>query len=194
MDRKRYGCLLSIRGFGGKMREEIICAGFGGQGILLLGKLLAFCAMKENKFNTWMPSYGAEVRGGTAYSMTVISNEPIPSPIVSMADTAIVMNSPSFRKFKDKVKKGGLLIVNSSLVKNIPRIKKIKIIKLPFTDIALNLGNVKVANVVALGAYIKKTKIVSIKTALKAIEESFKDKKLVVLNKLAVLKGASLVK
>lgn len=148
--------------------------------------------MKENRFNTWMPSYGAEVRGGTAYSMTIISDEPIPSPVVSMADSAIIMNAPSFRKFKTKVKQGGLLVVNSSLVGKIP--KNSKIIQVPFTDVALGLGNVKVANMVALGAYLKKTEIVAIKTALKALEEFFKDKKLLVLNKLAILKGASLVK
>jgi len=175
-------------------KEEIICAGFGGQGILLLGKFLAFCAMTENKFNTWMPSYGAEVRGGTAYSMTIISDEPIPSPVVNSADAAIIMNAPSFRKFKGRLKQGGLLVVNSSLVKAIPAMAKIKVIKFPFTDIALSLGNVKVANMVAAGAYIKKTKLISIKTALKAIEEFVKDKKLVVLNKLAILKGASLIK
>lgn len=175
-------------------KEEVICAGFGGQGILLLGKVIALCAMKENKFNTFMPSYGAEVRGGTAYSMAIISDEPIPSPIVVSPDTSIVMNAPSFRKFKDRVKKGGLLLVNSSLVKNISGTKRIKIVKLPFTDIAKQLGNVKVANMVALGAYIKKKKVVSIKTGLKAMEEFMKDKKLIVLNKLAILKGASLVK
>jgi len=175
-------------------REQIICAGFGGQGILLLGKLLAFCAMREDKFNTWMPSYGAEVRGGTAYSMTIISDEPIASPVFISPDTSIIMNEPSFRKFKDRVKKGGLLIVNSSLVKKVPKLKKVDIIKLPFTDIAASLGNVKVANMVALGAYAKKTKVVSVKTVLKAIEQFVKDKKLLVLNKLAILKGASLVK
>ena len=175
-------------------REEIICAGFGGQGILLLGRFLALCAMKEDKFNTWMPSYGAEVRGGTAYSMTIISDEPISSPVVSAPDTSIVMNTPSFKKFKDRVKKGGLIIVNSSLVKDAKGASGRKIIKIPFTDIASSIGNVKVANMVAAGAYIKKTNVISMKTALRAIEEFVKDKKLVVLNKLAILKGASLVK
>lgn len=175
-------------------RQEVICAGFGGQGILFLGKLIALCAMKENKFNTYMPSYGAEVRGGTAYSMAIISDGPIPSPVVTLPDVSIVMNEPSFKKFRHKIKKGGLLIVNSSLVGNVPKLKNLKVIKLPLTDIAASLGNIKVANMVALGAYIKKTKVVSVKTVLKALEEFIKDKKLVVLNKLAVLKGASLVK
>ncbi|MDD5449645.1 MAG: 2-oxoacid:acceptor oxidoreductase family protein [Candidatus Omnitrophica bacterium] len=175
-------------------REEVICAGFGGQGILFLGKLIALCAMKENKFTAYMPSYGAEVRGGTAYSMAIISDKPIPSPVITRPDSAIVMNEPSFRKFRDKIKKGGLLVLNSSLVGNCGRPKGIKLIKLPFTEIAFSLGNVKAANMVALGAYIKKTNVVSVKTALKAIDEFIKDKKLVVINKLALLKGASLVK
>lgn len=176
------------------MRQEIICAGFGGQGILFLGKLLSYCAMMEKRYTTWMPSYGAEVRGGTAYSMTVISDEPIASPIVNLADSSIVMNYPSFMKFKEKVRKGGVLVVNSSLVESAPKSEKIRTIKLPFTDIAMDLGSVKVANMVALGAYLKATKAVSVKTALKAMEEFVKDKKLLVLNKLAILKGASLVK
>jgi len=175
------------------MREEVICAGFGGQGILFLGKMLTLCAMNENKFNTWMPSYGAEVRGGTAYSMAIISDEPIPSPVISAPDTAIVMNLPSFKKFKDKVKKGGLLIVNSSIVKNAPNIKGIKVIKFPFTDIAICLGSVRVANMIALGTYLKKKKTVSIKTALEAIEEVIKDEKLVAVNRRAIKKGANLV-
>lgn len=175
-------------------RQEIICAGFGGQGILLLGKILAACAMEENKHTTWMPSYGAEVRGGTAYSMTIISDEPIASPVVSVPDAVIIMNEPSFRKFKGKVKKGGHLFINSSIVKSAPSIKNVKTVKLPFTDIALGLGNVKVANTVALGAYIKKTNIISVRTALKVLQGFMKDKKLLVLNKLALLKGASLVK
>jgi len=176
------------------MREEAICAGFGGQGILFLGKMIALCAMNENKFNTFMPSYGAEVRGGAAYSMAIISDQPIPSPVINTASSVIVMNYPSFKKFKDRVREGGLLVINSSLVKEIPKIPKINIIKLPFTDIAISLGNVKAANMVALGAYLKKSKVVMVKTALKAIEEVVPDKKLVVLNKLAILKGASLVK
>ncbi|MBI4336007.1 MAG: 2-oxoacid:acceptor oxidoreductase family protein [Candidatus Omnitrophica bacterium] len=175
-------------------RQEIICAGFGGQGILLLGKILAACAMQEGKFTTYMPSYGAEVRGGTAYSMTIISDEPIASPAVSSPDVSIIMNTPSFMKFKDKMKKGGIMLVNSSIVRDERGVKDIKIVKLPFTDIALELGNAKVANMVALGACIKKTGVLAMKTALGALEEFIKDKKLSELNKLAVLKGASLVK
>jgi len=176
------------------MKQEVICAGFGGQGILFLGKVLAYCAMNEKKHNTWMPSYGAEVRGGTAYSMTIISSDPIPSPVVVSPDAAIVMNGPSFQKFKDKVKKGGLLVVNSSIVKKVPKIPRVTVMPIPLTDIASKLGDIRVANMVALGAYAKKTGVVSVKTALKTIGELIKDKKLLMLNRLAILKGASLVK
>lgn len=175
-------------------RREIICAGFGGQGILLLGKMLAACAMEEDKHTTWMPSYGAEVRGGTAYSMAIISDGPIASPVVSSPDAAIVMNEPSFKKFRGKIKKGGFLFINSSIVRSAPPIKNVSMIKLPFTDIAAGLGNVKAANMVALGACLKKINIVSVRTALKVLGGFMKDKKLLVLNKLAILKGASLVK
>jgi 2-oxoglutarate ferredoxin oxidoreductase subunit gamma len=190
--RKGYDFSVSSGRAGGEIMEEIICAGFGGQGILFLGKFIAACAMKEGRFTTWMPSYGAEVRGGTAYSMTVIDDVPIPSPVVNLADTVIAMNAPSFQKFKSRLRQKGILIVNSSLVKDIPKSKYV--IKFPFTDLALSLGNAKVANMVALGAYLKKTKTVSVKTALKTVEEFVKDKKIAVLNKLAILKGASLVK
>jgi 2-oxoglutarate ferredoxin oxidoreductase subunit gamma len=150
--------------------------------------------MSEDKYTTWMPSYGAEVRGGTAYSMTIISDEPVASPIVTAPDAAIVMNEPSFRKFRGRVKQGGILFVNSFIVREAPAVKDVKMIKLPFTDIALGLGNIKVANMVAAGAYIKGTKVVSVRTALRVLQEFIKDNKLLVLNKLAILKGASLVK
>jgi 2-oxoglutarate ferredoxin oxidoreductase subunit gamma len=98
------------------MMEKIIIAGAGGQGIMLLGRVLAEAAMRENKYVTWLPSYGAEVRGGTAYCMVVISHKEIGSPYIEEADTLIIMNNPSLEKFKDRIKKQGLLILNSSLV------------------------------------------------------------------------------
>ncbi|MFH1847822.1 MAG: 2-oxoacid:acceptor oxidoreductase family protein [Candidatus Omnitrophota bacterium] len=176
------------------MKEEIICAGFGGQGIMLLGKLLAYCAMEEGKYITWMPSYGAEVRGGTAYSMTIISTDPIPSPVIGRPDSCIVMNSPSFKKFKKTLKQKGLLMVNSSMVKSAPKSKDFKIVKAPFTHTAYKLGNIRVANMVALGAYIQKSRIVKLKTALNGIEEFVKNKELAELNKKAITEGAKLVK
>lgn len=174
------------------MIERIIIAGAGGQGIMLLGKILSEAAMKENKYVTWLPCYGAEVRGGTAYCMVVISDKEIGSPYIDNADTLIIMNQPSFMKFKDRVSPKGLLIVNASLVT--AGIDKILCLKYPFTDIAFELGNIKVANTVALGCYINNKKIVSKESVVKIIEEiAPADKKnLIEINKKALSKGMEL--
>ena len=100
--------------------EEILCAGFGGQGIMLLGKLLAFSGMREEKHVTYLPSYGAEVRGGTAHCSVIISSEEIASPIVSSPSIAIIMNEPSLLKFESRIKQGGLIVLNSTLVLSTP--------------------------------------------------------------------------
>jgi len=173
------------------MREEIVSAGFGGQGIMVLGKLLSLAAMREGKNVTWMPSYGAEVRGGTAHSMTIISAEPIASPLVSEPTSCIVMNVPSFMKFKDRIKKGGLFVINSSLVKDAVKRKDLEVFKLPATEIANRLGNVKVANMVLLGAYLKRRGTASLKTAASCLKDIFSDKdnSIISLNEDAIKKG-----
>ncbi|MFH0827187.1 MAG: 2-oxoacid:acceptor oxidoreductase family protein [Candidatus Omnitrophota bacterium] len=145
------------------MTERIIIAGSGGQGVMLLGKILAEAGMRENRFVTWLPSYGAEVRGGTSYCMVTISDQPIGSPYIEKADTLIVMNQPSLKKFRQRLAGKGLLIVNSSLVA-LKSPKNAKTLPRPFTDIAIKIGNIKVANTVALGAYLAKKKIVSLRT------------------------------
>jgi len=137
--------------------EEVIIAGFGGQGIMVAGKLLAQTAMNAGKEVTYMPSYGAEVRLGTANCMVVIADEKIASPVVSKPDSLIVMNKASLNKFARCVKKGGLLVINSSLIEDRPRLdKSINILAVPANDIALELGNQKAANMVALGAYLQR--------------------------------------
>ncbi|NQT90937.1 MAG: 2-oxoacid:acceptor oxidoreductase family protein, partial [Candidatus Omnitrophica bacterium] len=138
------------------MTEDIICAGFGGQGIMLLGKFIAFGAMKKGFNVSWMPSYGAEVRGGTAHSMVVVSDEEVASPVVISCDTAIVMNGPSLDKFLPRIRPKGTLILNSSLIDDGIKKKGVTIIEAPMTDIAIKLGNVRAANVVALGQFMKK--------------------------------------
>lgn len=152
------------------MTEKIIIAGAGGQGVMLMGKILVYAAMKENKHVTWLPSYGAEVRGGTAHCMAVISTEQIGSPYIDKADALIIMNEPSWERFKSRIKPQGTLFINSSLVRsnieNSPRI-----IKQPFTDIAIKLGNIRVANTVALGCFLAKSKVIGIKTVLNSIEQ-----------------------
>lgn len=175
------------------MIEKIIIAGAGGQGIMLLGRVLAEAVMRENKYVTWLPSYGAEVRGGTAYCLVVISAAEISSPYIDQADTLIIMNEPSLEKFKSRIKNQGLLLVNSSLVKK-PTNKNINILSYPFTDIALNLGNIKVANMVALGCYLAKKKILNPKSLFKAIEDiaPVDKRELIEINKQALLAGMRL--
>lgn len=137
--------------------EEVIIAGFGGQGIMVAGKLLAQTAMKRGLEVTYMPSYGAEVRRGTANCMVVIADEKIASPVVGNPDSVIVMNKASLSKFASRVKKGGLLVINSSLIEDRPKLdKSITILAIPANDIAVELGNQKAANMVALGAYLQR--------------------------------------
>ena len=176
------------------MKEEIICAGFGGQGIMLLGKLIAFGAMRKGLNVTWMPSYGAEVRGGTAYSMVVISDEDIASPIICASDTAIVMNKPSFEKFIPNLRPKGISIVNSSLVDiDGSKRKDIKIVKVPMTDMAHGLGNVRTANMIALGVYIKERKRFSEKDIEEAIRQAFcGERHLQDINLKAIKKGLNI--
>lgn len=176
------------------MIEKVIIAGAGGQGIMLLGKVLAQAVMRENKYVTWLPSYGAEVRGGAAYCMVVISDTEISSPYINPADTLIIMNAPSLERFKNWAKFKGLLIVNSSLARcNIDK-KNLQILEYPFTDIAVKLGNIKVANMVALGCYLANKKIIDVKNVFKVMEEiAPPDRKdLIEINKKALREGMKL--
>jgi 2-oxoglutarate ferredoxin oxidoreductase subunit gamma len=175
------------------MTEKIIIAGSGGQGIMLAGRVLAEAAMAENKQVSWLPSYGAEVRGGSACCMVIISDTQIPSPYIEKADSLIIMNAPSLEKFKDRINKKGLLIINSSLApkyhpKNPPALQH------PFTDIAIKLGNIKVANMVALGCFINQKNTVVFKSIQKAITEMAPEAKkdLIGVNIKALEEGARL--
>ena len=137
--------------------EEIIIAGFGGQGIMLTGKLLAQTAMEADKEVTYMPSYGAEVRGGTANCMVVIAENKIACPVVGKPDSLIVLNKASLNKFGPRLKNGGLLIMNSSLIDTEPQLDdSIEIIAVPADELAVELGSQKSTNMVALGAYLQK--------------------------------------
>ena len=140
---------------------DVIIAGFGGQGILLIGNILASAAMKEGKHVTYLPSYGVEMRGGTANCTVVISTKEIGSPIIGKSLSAIIMNSPSLMKFENHLRPGGLLLLNSSLVnpQNVSR-KEVELIPIPINEIASQLGNAKLANMVALGAYVEKTRVI----------------------------------
>ena len=178
------------------MLVEAIFSGFGGQGVLSMGKLLAYAAMKEGKEVSWMPSYGPEMRGGTANCMVNISDEPISSPVVTEYDVVVVLNQPSLKKFEPRVKKGGLLIWESSTIKEGPTRDDIKAIALPAIDKATNdLKNVKVMNMLVLGALIKLKPIVKQEALLTALKETLPERhhKLIPLNKEAIEFGMSLV-
>ncbi|MBU1870349.1 MAG: 2-oxoacid:acceptor oxidoreductase family protein [Candidatus Omnitrophica bacterium] len=174
------------------MTEKIIIAGSGGQGVMLLGKVIAEAAMKENKFVTWLPCYGAEVRGGTAYCMVIVSNKGIGSPYVDKADSVIIMNSPSLAKFEGRLAKGGFLLINSSLVH--AQIKTAKAKSYPFTEIAQACGNIKTANMVALGALIAHRNILKEKSCIEVMKEAASSvkKELIEINISALKEGIRL--
>ncbi|MFH1867836.1 MAG: 2-oxoacid:acceptor oxidoreductase family protein [Candidatus Omnitrophota bacterium] len=172
------------------MKEEIICAGFGGQGIMMLGKIIVQAALKKGLNVTWIPSYGAEVRGGTAHCMVVLSDDEIASPVVSLCDTAVVMNGPSLKKFVKRIRPKGMLILNSSLADADVDRRDISVLRIPMTEIAHRLGNVKAANMVALGVYIKKKKIITKSMASEGITDIFRgNKELTTLNLKALEEG-----
>ena len=155
-----------------KFYEEVILAGFGGQGIMLAGKLLAQTAMKAGKEVTYMPSYGAEVRGGTAKCMIIVAEGKIASPLVGRPDSLIVMNKASLNKYAPHLKPAGLLVMNSSLIKNEPQLDEtIEVLAVPADDIAIELGNPKSANMVALGAYLQRKGIFSTDAAAASLAD-----------------------
>jgi len=155
------------------MKLKFIIAGFGGQGILSLGKIIARAAIKENKFATFIPSYGAEMRGGTANCKVIISSKEIASPYVNQPDILIALNQPSWDKFRPKLKKQSVVLLNSSLAVSFPQ-SGIKIIARPFTQIAKELGMEKTANIVVLGRLWKEVKFVKkVSTLRQTIEEYF---------------------
>jgi 2-oxoglutarate ferredoxin oxidoreductase subunit gamma len=178
------------------MLERIIISGFGGQGIMLIGRLLTYAGMIEGKKVAWMPSYGPEMRGGTANCTVIISSNEIGSPIVSHPKILIAMNQPSLDKFESNVSKDGLIILNDSLIEREVKKNDVKVIKIPADDIADKLGNSRAANMVVLGAYVEQSGIVKMDTIFKALEKALagRDKKLLELNKEALKKGAELVK
>ena len=174
-----------------KMTEKVIIAGSGGQGIMLMGKILAQAAMEEGRHVTWFPSYGAEVRGGTAHCTVIISDDLIGSPCIDKTDTLIALNGPSAEKFAPRVAKGGLVITNSSLAQKPADKKGNKSLSRPFTEEAIRLGNARVANMIALGAYIGAKGIVRPESVFSVIEDiAPADKKaLIEINKEALKKG-----
>jgi 2-oxoglutarate ferredoxin oxidoreductase subunit gamma len=173
--------------------EEIVIAGFGGQGIMLTGRLLAQTAMRAGKEVTYMSSYGAEVRGGTANCMVVISEEKIACPVVAKPDSLIVMNKASLNKFTPQLKKGGLLIMNVSLIDSEPELDdSIEVVAVPADDLAVEMGSQKSANMVALGAYLQKRGYLGPEAAAEALPDVLAERyhKTLPVNIAALHKGA----
>ncbi len=177
--------------------EEIIIAGFGGQGIMLTGRLLAQTAMEAGKEVTYMPSYGAEVRGGTANCMVVIAEKKIACPVVAKPDSLIVMNKASLNKFGPRLKNNGLLIMNSSLIDTEPQLDdSIEIITVPADELAIELGSPKSANMVALGAYLQKRGQLTAEEAAQALPDVLARRyhKTLPVNTKALHRGAEFIK
>ncbi len=176
--------------------EKVLCAGFGGQGVMSLGQLLAYAGMIEGKHVSWMPSYGPEMRGGTAYCNVMVSDTPVGSPIIGDdATCAIVMNQPSLTKFETSVAPGGLLLVNSSLIEATASRKDIDVHYIPAVELATESGNDRAANMVMLGAYLELTGVVQQENITKAFKKVFGSKaaKLLPVNIRALKNGAMTV-
>jgi 2-oxoglutarate ferredoxin oxidoreductase subunit gamma len=175
------------------MLIKTIFAGFGGQGVLAMGLNLSQAAMTENKHVTYLPAYGAEVRGGTANCTVAVSDDEIASPVASAPNFVVSMNHPSMIRFQNKIKTGGTYFINSTLVNGKPNRTDIKVIEIPANEIAEKLGNVRSANMIMLGAFIKETGIVSIRSVVDALTVTFKGKqKIVDINAEALNKGYQL--
>lgn len=177
------------------MKTEIIIAGFGGQGVLSMGKILAYSGLLENKEVTWMPAYGPEQRGGTANVTVIVSDERISSPILSKYDVAIVLNQPSLDKFMPKLKPGGILIYDGFGIVNPPQRDDIRIYRVDAMDKAAEMKNAKVFNMIVLGALLKVCPIVSTDGLQKALYKTLPERHhgLIPLNMQAVEEGMKLV-
>lgn len=176
------------------MQEEMIFSGFGGQGALFAGMVLSYAGMDHGKNVTWIPSYGPEMRGGTAHVTVIISDEEIGSPVIWRPSAAIVLNNPSMEKYEPLVKEGGLLVYNSSLISSTPTRSDIRYIPVPANDIAAELGNVKMANMATLGALTAATGVLPLETVIQALRDHLPESKRKMLepNVQALQRGAEL--
>ena len=173
------------------MTHEILIAGFGGQGILFAGKLLAYAAMLEDKYVSWLPSYGPEMRGGTANCSVIISDEPVSSPIIVNPTTLMVMNLPSLEKFEDAVVSGGHILIDSSLIDKEVERDDVKSFPIPSTKMADDMQAGKLANMVLLGKLIKETGVLPFESILNALKKTVPAKKadMLEINKKALEAG-----
>ena len=178
------------------MTQRIICSGFGGQGVMLMGQVLAYAGMLEGKQVSWLPSYGPEMRGGTANCNVIISDEPVGAPTVTEADVAFVMNNPSMEKFEGAVVPEGHLFVNSSLIEQTSGRSDINAHYLDATEIGAEVGTVRTANIVMLGAYLEKCGMVSEASVVAGLKKAFGEKKanLLPMNQAAINLGRTRIK
>lgn len=178
------------------MKNEYIFAGFGGQGMLLIGKFLAMACMMDGKHVSWLPSYGPEMRGGTANCSVIVSDKPVASPLVDMADVVIAMNRPSLDKFESHVKPGGTLVINSSIIDRKAERTDVNVVYCDANKIAEGVGNPKGANVAILGALLEKSPACSVDTMVEAIRIELGAKKAKFLegNKKALIAGMEAAK
>lgn len=178
------------------MKEEIIISGFGGQGVLSMGKILAYAGLMENKEVTWMPAYGPEQRGGTANVTVIVSDAPISSPILSRYDTAILLNQPSLDKFEPKVKPGGTIIFDGFGISEPPIRTDVSCWRIDAMDAAAELKMMKCFNMFVLGALLRIHPIVSVDNVMQALRKTLPERHhdLLPLNEKAILKGMELVR
>ena len=178
------------------MKEEIIIAGFGGQGVLSMGKILAYAGLMDNREVTWMPAYGPEQRGGTANVTVIVSDKPISSPIVDSYDTAVILNQQSLDILDSKVKPGGWLIYDPYGIHHAPTRTDITVIPVDATQAAIEMGNSKTYNMILLGALLAATAIVPDEAVIRGLKKTLPERHhhLIPLNQEAIEKGKSLVK
>ncbi len=178
------------------MKEEIIIAGFGGQGVLSMGKILAYSGIMQDQEVTWMPSYGPEMRGGTANVTVILSDKKISSPILSKYDTAIILNQQSMDKFEDLVKPGGLLIYDPNGITKHPQRKDINVCSISAADESALMGNTKAFNMIVLGAFLKKKPIVTLENVVKGLKKSIPPRHhhLIPMNEQAIRVGMEKLK
>ena len=177
------------------MMHEIVVAGFGGQGVMLMGQLLTEAGMNSGMSVTWLPSYGPEMRGGTANCSVMLSDAPIGSPIASQPTAAIVMNIQSFDKFEPTIQPNGLLLINSSLIDKTSARTDVRQFAIPANEIAIELGDARVANMVMLGAFLGASQALSLDSVMYALEKKLPAhrRNLLPMNRLALERGGSLI-
>lgn len=177
------------------MKEEIIIAGFGGQGVLSMGKILAYSGLMEDKEITWMPAYGPEQRGGTANVTVIISDEKINSPILNKYDIAIVLNQQSLDKFESKVKPGGILLYDNYGIHRAPERTDIRVYNVNAMEASFEMKNSKAYNMIILGALLKVCPMVTLESVLAGLKKSLPERhhKLIPMNEEAIKKGMTLI-